>query len=89
MSAQPGFDGQLRMVELAVEPHAETFQHRTRLQVGDGGEGDELFQMELLEAKRDGRLRGLRGIAQAPVWFGQAPSHFHAGRERELVGGNM
>ncbi len=63
--------------------------HGTRLQVGDGGEGHELRQMKLLKAERNGRLRGLRGITQASVRFGQAPADFHAGRKRELVGGNM
>ena len=89
MSAQHGFDGHLRMVELGVELHPEALHHGTRLQVGDGGEGHELRQMKLLKAERNGRLRGLRGITQASVRFGQAPADFHAGRKRELVGGNM
>jgi hypothetical protein len=49
MSAQPGFDGHLRMVELRVKPHPETLHHGARFQVGDGGEGHELCQPELLK----------------------------------------
>ena len=64
MPMQHGFDGHLGVVEFGVEPHPEAFHHRARFQVGDGGECHEFLQMELLESERNGRLRGLRGIAQ-------------------------
>lgn len=84
MPAQPGFDSYLRMVELGVQSHPESLHDGTRFLVGDSGEGHEFYQMKLLKAERDGRLRGLCGIAQAPVWFRQAPADFHAGGERKL-----
>ena len=54
MPAQLRFNGHLRMVELGVELHPDAFNHRTRFQVGGGGECHEFCQMELLEAERDG-----------------------------------
>lgn len=79
MSPQFGFDGHLGMAELVVTPHSEPFHHGTRFEIGDGGKCDNFFQMELCETERDSRLRSLRGIAQAPIGFGEAPSHFNAG----------
>lgn len=89
MPAQPGFDGHLWMVELGVELHPEAFHHGAGVQVDDGGECHKLMEVELCEAERDGLLCGLRGIAQAPIWFRQAPADLHAGGEREVVRWNM
>lgn len=62
------------MVELGVELHPEAFHHGAGVQVDDGGECHKLMEVELCEAERDGLLCGLRGIAQAPIWFRQAPA---------------
>lgn len=82
MPAQPGFEKHLRMVEFGVKPPPEPLHDVTGFLICDSGEGPEFFQMKLLKAERDGRLRGLHGITQAPMWFCRAPADFHAGGER-------
>ncbi len=74
MPAQLGFDRYLRMIEFGVKPHPETLHHGTRFPIGDGGKGHEFHQVKLLKGECDGSLCGLRGITQAPVMFGEAPS---------------
>ena len=47
--------------------------------LANGGKGHEFRQAKLLKGEYDDSLCGLRGITQAPVMFGQAPTDFYAG----------
>src|SRR5260221_14425399 len=49
--------------------------------VGLGGEGNDLIEIELGEAKGERYLCRLGGIPPPPIRMGKAPAVFHAGRE--------
>lgn len=61
-----------------VVAEADFFHDAARFQVVGDGDGDDLFQSELLEAVVQRRPRGFGGVALAPVIRGQPPADFDA-----------
>ena len=77
----------MRMLEVAAGAHAEALHHGTRAVIGEGGEGHDLVEAELVEADMDRPARRLRGETLAPVGGGESPADLDAGREGQLGGG--
>ncbi len=75
MAAQPVALRHLRMVEVVggVVGHAQALHDRLGTGVGDGGQGDDLFQAQFLKAEAQAFARALGGVAAAPERPGQAP----------------
>lgn len=71
-----------------VVAEADFFHDSARFQVVGDGDGDDLFQSELLEAVLKCGAGGFGGITLAPVFGGQAPADFDARGEVGLEAGD-
>ena len=75
------------MVEVVggIVGHAELLHDPAGLRVGDAGVGDELGEVEGVEAVAEGGGGGLGGVALAPEGAGDAPAEFDGGGEVGLI----
>ena len=79
------------MVEVVglVALHSELFHDAARSYVGDGCKRYDLAQIQFLESENQCCTRAFGGDAAAPVFGGESPADFDAGREVGVIGWNV